>query len=145
MEFPGVLKKEHVEIPWVLFFDLGISKGCHTILQNFHGCSFVFFEFSASKVTNLKILGVFSENSHSRKNPKREVEDMELQNVLEKEHVEFPGTIKEDVEFPGVFNKSYNVEFPWVLVFDLEISKPRVATQFCRISRRESLFFFQNF
>ena len=70
MEFPGVLKKEHVEIPWVLVFDLGISKGCHKILQNFHGCSFVFFEFSASKVTNLKILGFFSENSPFQKKSK---------------------------------------------------------------------------
>ena len=56
MDFPGVLKKEHLEIlrgqlkkkwnfqgcsrkthvefPWVLVFGLGISKGCHTILQN---------------------------------------------------------------------------------------------------------------
>ena len=61
MEFPGVLKKKHVEIPfqglikkeveilgvfkkktnaefpWVLVFDFGISKGCHTNLQNFQG------------------------------------------------------------------------------------------------------------
>ena len=65
MEFPGILKKENVEIPvrikkeaefpagvfkepkthahmdfhgswaWVLVFDFGISKGCHRILLNF--------------------------------------------------------------------------------------------------------------
>ena len=57
MEFPGVLKKEnvkvpginykrseisrgvqvktHVELPWVLVFDLGISKRCQNLL-NFH-------------------------------------------------------------------------------------------------------------
>ena len=27
--------KTHVEFPQVLVFDVGISKGCHTILQNF--------------------------------------------------------------------------------------------------------------
>ena len=59
MKFPGVSKKEYVEIsgvnqkisgissnvkknscgiPWMdLGFELGISKGCHTILQIFHG------------------------------------------------------------------------------------------------------------
>ena len=44
MKFPGILKKEHVEIPRVNFkkvaflvFDLGIFKGCHKILQNFRG------------------------------------------------------------------------------------------------------------
>ena len=35
MEFPRVLKKEHVEFPWVLVLDLGISKGYRTTLQNF--------------------------------------------------------------------------------------------------------------
>ena len=56
MEFPGVLKKKHVEIPevnlkrsgisrgvpeklgefpWFLVFDLRISKECNTILQKF--------------------------------------------------------------------------------------------------------------
>ena len=58
MEFPGVLKKEHVcgnsrgqlkkksnfhgysrkthvEFPWILVFDLRISKECNTILQNY--------------------------------------------------------------------------------------------------------------
>ena len=34
MEFPGVLKKEHVELPGVLVFDLGIPKRYHAILQN---------------------------------------------------------------------------------------------------------------
>ena len=27
MDFPGVLEKEHVEIPGVLVFDLGVTKG----------------------------------------------------------------------------------------------------------------------
>ena len=35
MEFQRVLKKEHVEFPWVLVLDLGISKGYRTTLQNF--------------------------------------------------------------------------------------------------------------
>ena len=47
IDFPGILKKEHMEnlmeFPWVLVFDLGISlnKGCHTILQNLHGWKLV--------------------------------------------------------------------------------------------------------
>ena len=27
MEYPGVLKKEHVEIPGLFVYDLGITKG----------------------------------------------------------------------------------------------------------------------
>ena len=34
-EFLGVLKKKYVEIPGVFVFGVRISKGCHTILQNF--------------------------------------------------------------------------------------------------------------
>ena len=40
LNFQGCSKKSHVEIPWVLVFDLGISKGCHTILQNFQDFQF---------------------------------------------------------------------------------------------------------
>ena len=49
-----------MEVPWVLVFDLGISKGHHTILQNFQGRKFVFFWISKGKLTNLKIPGFFS-------------------------------------------------------------------------------------
>ena len=35
--FQGCCRKIHVEFPWVLVFELGILKGCHTILQNFQG------------------------------------------------------------------------------------------------------------
>ena len=94
-------------------------------------------EFPGTSKEDVEFPGVFNK-SYNVEFPRVLV----LQGVLEKEHVEISGTTKEDVEFPGVFNKSDNVEFPWVLVFDLDISKPRVATQFCRISRRESLFFF---
>ena len=46
---------------------------------------------------------------------------------------------KKEVEFPGVFKiEQFEVEFPWVLVFDLIISKG--VTQFCRICTGESLF-----
>ena len=31
------MKKNHMEIPWVLVFKPGIPKLCHTILQNFQG------------------------------------------------------------------------------------------------------------
>ena len=44
-----------MEFQWVLVFDLGISKGCHTILQNFCGWKLVFSGISEGKVTNLKI------------------------------------------------------------------------------------------
>ena len=39
----------------VLVFDFGISKGWHTILQNFQGWQLVFSGISKGKVTNLKI------------------------------------------------------------------------------------------
>ena len=85
MEFPGVLKKEHVEIfgvnlersgisrsvnkscaisIWVLVFDTGVSKGCNTILQNFWwklGFSGIF----KGKVTNLKIPRFFQKSISS--------------------------------------------------------------------------------
>ena len=45
--FLGCFKK-NMEFPWVLVFDFGISKKCHshTILQNFLGWKLVFFEIS---------------------------------------------------------------------------------------------------
>ena len=33
--FRGDQEKKHAEFPWVLVFDLGISKGCHIILKHF--------------------------------------------------------------------------------------------------------------
>ena len=36
-KFQGNSRKSHVEFPLLLVFDLGISKACHTILQNFQG------------------------------------------------------------------------------------------------------------
>ena len=58
VEIPEVdcSRKSPVESPWVLVFDLGICKGCHTILQNFQGWKLVFSRISKGKVTNLKIL-----------------------------------------------------------------------------------------
>ena len=44
-----------MKFSWVLVFDLGISKGWHTILQNFQGWNFAFSGISKGKVTNLKI------------------------------------------------------------------------------------------
>ena len=37
VEIPGVFKKNSSGISMGLGFDLGISKGCHTILQNIQG------------------------------------------------------------------------------------------------------------
>ena len=50
MKFPGVLKKEYVEIKVVNYKRSGISKRC----------SFVLSRISHGKVTNLKIPGVLS-------------------------------------------------------------------------------------
>ena len=38
----GVEVKTHVEFPWVLVFDVGISKRYHTILLNFKGSECLF-------------------------------------------------------------------------------------------------------
>ena len=40
--------------PWVLVFDLAISTGCHTILQNFQGWKLVFSRISKCRRTHLK-------------------------------------------------------------------------------------------
>ena len=53
--FQGCWRKAHVEFPWVLDFDLEISKGYHTILQNFQGWKLVFGIISKDKVIILKI------------------------------------------------------------------------------------------
>ena len=49
--FHGCSRKNRVEFPWILVFDLRISKGCHTSFQNFQRWKF----FSTGKVTNVKI------------------------------------------------------------------------------------------
>ena len=65
VEFPGVIKKNYVKFPWLLVFDLGISKGCHKILQNFHqGWNLASSGISEGKVTNLKIPRVFFKTIH---------------------------------------------------------------------------------
>ena len=51
--------KTHAEFPWVLVFEFGISKGCHTILLNFQESKLVFSGISNGKVTNLKFPGGF--------------------------------------------------------------------------------------
>ena len=37
------------------------------------------------------------------------------------------------VEFPGVFTRKTHLEFPWVLVFDLEIAKGLFSPKFLRV------------
>ena len=51
----GSQRKNNVKFPWVLVFELGVSKGWHTILQNCQGWKLVFSKISKGKVTNLKI------------------------------------------------------------------------------------------
>ena len=48
--FRGVKKKVHGEFPWVLAFDLEISKECHTVLQNFQGWKLVFSGISKGRL-----------------------------------------------------------------------------------------------
>ena len=55
--FQGCSRKTHVKFPLVLIFDFGISKECHTILQNFQGWKLVFSRICKGTVTNLKISG----------------------------------------------------------------------------------------
>ena len=63
MDFPGVLEKEHVEIPGVLVFDLGVTKGrvrkCNTA-----GIQRVKLQVKG-KVTNLKFPGGFQKSVSS--------------------------------------------------------------------------------
>ena len=76
-EFPGVLKKEVWKFqgsnrgvqPWVLAFDLRISKGCHTILQIFQAWKLLFSRISKVKLVNLKIPEGFFEKSISSISP----------------------------------------------------------------------------
>ena len=66
--------------------------------------------------------------------------------LLKKQNVVYTYThsTKKEVQFPGVFKiEQLLVEFPWVLVFDLVISKGFI--QLCRISRGLSACFLQNF
>ena len=61
LKFQGCSRKTNAKFPWVLVFDFGISRGCHTNLQNFQGQKLFFSGISWSKVTNLKFPGGFSE------------------------------------------------------------------------------------
>ena len=59
VEILGVFKKKtNAEFPWVLVFDFGISKECHTNCRVSRGKSFFSPEFlGVKKVTNLKFPG----------------------------------------------------------------------------------------
>ena len=71
-------------------------------------------------------------------------EGMEFPRVLRKILWKFQMSIKKEVEFPGVIKKK-NVEFPWVLVFGLEISKSRGVIQFWGISITDEALFSPEF
>ena len=61
--FQGCSRKTHVEFPWALVFDLGISKGCHTILQTFQGVKAYFlWSFLNVKWQIWKWLGLFQKS-----------------------------------------------------------------------------------
>ena len=60
MEFPAVIKKNHVKFPGILVLGLKVSEGCNTILWSFWGSSFVLSGIFMSKVKTLKIPGDFS-------------------------------------------------------------------------------------
>ena len=60
MEFPEVIKKNHVKFPGILVLGCKISEGCSTILLSFLGSSFVLSGIFRGKVKTLKIPGEFS-------------------------------------------------------------------------------------
>ena len=60
MEFPAVIKKNHVKFLGILVLGLKISEGCNTILWSFWGPSFVLSGIFMSKVKTLKVPGDFS-------------------------------------------------------------------------------------
>ena len=64
-KFQGCSRKTNAKFPWVLVFDFGISRGCHTNLQNFQGQKLFFSGISWSKVTNLKFPGAFQKSISS--------------------------------------------------------------------------------
>ena len=53
----------------VLIFDLGISKGCHTILQNYQEWKLVFSGISKGKVTNLRMPGFLFKTVYPQPSP----------------------------------------------------------------------------
>ena len=53
----------------VLIFDLGISKGCHTILQNYQEWKLVFSGISKGKVTNLRMPGFLFKTVYLQPSP----------------------------------------------------------------------------
>ena len=67
---------------------------------------------------------------------------MEFPRILKKKCVEIPGVNKKRSGISRGIQEKNNVEFPWVLVFVLGISKlsHTIFQNFCRISRSESLF-----
>ena len=56
-----MLKKTHVEFPRFSVVDTGISKGCHTMLQNSQEQKLAFSGVSQGKLKNKKIPGGASE------------------------------------------------------------------------------------
>ena len=65
----GCSRKTHAEFRWVLVYELRISKGCYSILQNSKGWKFVFSGISKGKVTNLKIPVFFFQKTISAIRP----------------------------------------------------------------------------
>ena len=84
---------------------------------------------------------------YSKKKKKTNGWDMNFYpELLKKQNVVYTNThsTKKEVEFSGVFKiEQLQVEFPWVLVFDLGISEGVI--KLCRISRGLSACFLQNF
>ena len=57
-------------------------------------------------------------------------EDIEFPEVLKKDHVEIPGSIKKEVEFPGLFkNNSYGISMEY-----LTLEFPRSVTDLAEFS-----------
>ena len=97
-------------------FELGISKGCRTILQNFKRLKLVSSRISKGKVTNLKILEEDFQNTISSTPPVWIFCDnfsMVIATELYSEKILTVGR-DEDMEFLGDILKKYNAEIPRV-------------------------------
>ena len=63
-----------------------------------------------------------------------------FQGIEERECGNSRSQLKKKCNFQGYLLKTYDVEHPWVLVFDIGISTPRGIIQFCKIPRSKNLF-----
>ena len=63
----GCSRKTHLKFPWVLVFDLGIFKDCHTVLHNFQGWQNLKFQGGEGESEKYSLLfGFYPGKAHVR-------------------------------------------------------------------------------